>query len=513
MAQDLNYPLSAEILNRIRADIKQILPESDPYQVVSILNALATGEANRIKEVYDQLRLISRDTFLTTAEGQALTDRANIEGVFLIAATQSSGNVIFTGQIGINIPSSTNLTSGGFNYLTSSAVAISTVNLSVDSITSAAGVATVTFLSAHGFGSGMSINITGANESEYNGQKLITVTSADTFEYNVVGSPVSPATGAILASADMAVSSVTSVETGADVNIAGGGTLQIAATISGVNSTANTQFEGIDGGNDIETQESLRLRALQKKQNPNTPFNEVEIITKALEVSGVTRVFVFESNDLNRIDNVTATTLATGIVEMTFPADHNMVSGMKIDVSGAVESAFNGLFRVLVTSSTKVVYFSEFATGTATGFISAEYSEVQLGQVVIYFLRDNDANIIPSAAEIQEVKDAILVIKPANTDDSNVFVKPPIAKPIDFVFSSITPDTQGIRESIQTNLQDLFQSISLGESISEDAYRTAIQNSFDSANAVGVTAFTLTTPTGDLTALFNEILTINSISF
>lgn len=509
----LNYPLSAEILNRIRADIKQVLPESDPYLVTSILNALATGQTNRIKEVYDQLRLISRDTFLTTAVGDALTVRANIEGVFLNAATQASGNVIFTGQVGVNIPSSTNLISGGFNYLTSSSVTISNVSLSINSITSSAGIAVVTFLSDHGLGSGMTVEISGADQVDYNGDHEIIVTSADTFEYSVSNSPLSPATGALFASVDMAVSGVTSIETGVDANIDGGGTLQLSSTISGIDSTAFTQFEGIDGADDIETQESLRERALQKKQNPNTPFNEVEIITTALTVTGVTRVFVFESNDLSRIDTVTATTLATGIVEVTFPADHNMVSGMKIEVSGANENDFNGFYRVLVTATDKAVYFSEFATGTATGAVSVNYSEVQLGQVVIYFLRDNDANIIPSVAELQEVKDAVLEIKPANTDDSNVFVKAPIPKPIDFIFSALEPNTQGIRDSIVTNLTDLFQSISLGESISQTSYNTAIQNSFDSANATGVTSFTLSSPLVSLDALFNEILTINNISF
>lgn len=509
----LNYPLSAEIINRMRADIKQILPESDPYIVTSILNVLATAQANRIKEIYDQLRLISRDTFLTTAVDQALFDRAAIEGVFPLPATQSNGNTIFTGVAGTNIPSSTNLINNNINYLTQSSVTIANVSLSVDSITSSAGVATVTFLSAHEFGSGMTITMSGADQSEYNGDKVITVTSPTTFEYEVSGSPVTPATGTILATVDMAVSSVTSIETGAAANIAGGGTLQISSTIPGVNSTVYTQFEGIDGAEDLETQESVRERALQKKQNPNTPFNENEIITVSREVSGVTRVFVFESNDLNRSDTVTATTLATGIVEVTFPADHNLVSGMKIEISGAVETIFNGFFRVVVTSSTKVAYFATGATGTATGTITSDYSEVQLGQVVVYFLRDNDTNIIPSAAEVLEVKTAILVIKPANTDDDNVFVKAPIANPIDFTFSALTPNTQGIRESIETNLQNLFKSISLGETITETAYNTSIQNSFDSSNGIGVTDFTLSSPSGDLVPLFNEILTINNIAF
>jgi hypothetical protein len=54
-------------------------------------------------------------------------------------------------------------------------------------------------LTAHGFANGAQINIRGADQAEYNGDFLITVTDANTFTYAVVGSPATPATGTIIA--------------------------------------------------------------------------------------------------------------------------------------------------------------------------------------------------------------------------------------------------------------------------------------------------------------------------
>ena len=43
------------------------------------------------------------------------------------------------------------------------------------------------------------MNIRGANETDYNGDFIVTVTDANTFTYTVSGSPATPATGTIIA--------------------------------------------------------------------------------------------------------------------------------------------------------------------------------------------------------------------------------------------------------------------------------------------------------------------------
>jgi len=74
---------------------------------------------------------------------------------------------------------------------------------SVTSITRASTTATATMGADHGFVTGQSVRIADANESDYNGDFVITVTSAvgdnTVFTYTVSGSPATPATGTITA--------------------------------------------------------------------------------------------------------------------------------------------------------------------------------------------------------------------------------------------------------------------------------------------------------------------------
>lgn len=70
---------------------------------------------------------------------------------------------------------------------------------SVSSIARSGTVATVTTSTAHGLSDGDPVKISGADQTEYNGIHLAKVTSTTAFEIDVAGSPVTPATGTILA--------------------------------------------------------------------------------------------------------------------------------------------------------------------------------------------------------------------------------------------------------------------------------------------------------------------------
>src|SRR5438094_4704069 len=68
----------------------------------------------------------------------------------------------------------------------------------VSSLTSNAGVATVTTATAHGYRQSETLTIVGANQAPYNGNFPITaVLNATQCQYAVTGAPASPATGAI----------------------------------------------------------------------------------------------------------------------------------------------------------------------------------------------------------------------------------------------------------------------------------------------------------------------------
>ncbi len=511
----LNLPTTQQIIDRIRADIKTILPDADPYEVTSILNALSVAFGGRIFEVYEQILIIQRDTLATTAELEALLSIGQVYGFSLNPATPAAGLVTLTGVASTNVPQFTTFqSSSSEEYLTQSSATLSANVINISGITRAGSTATVTTASNHNLGSGMSIIIAGANETEYNGTFEIVVTGLDTFTFTVSGSPATPATGTITASYTGASVEVESDNTGQITNVAGGATLTLTQTIAGLDNTAYVQFSGIDGGTDIETTEEFRTRLLERIQNPITPFNEATIILQAKLVAGVTRVFVYEPDDVNVSDTPTGiAAIANDYAKITFSVDHDLLDGMKVVVSGANEAAFNGTFRVIVISSTEVVYYSVGVTGSATGTLDVAYSNIQLGQTRIFFVRDNDPSIIPSAQEVQDVTDIVLEIKPANTSDFDVIIAAPVEKLVAFDFTALSPDTTGLRTSINANLAALFVGTDIGATITEIQYETAIQNSFDSESGQGVSSFTLSTPSGNQTSDYNEILNLGAITY
>jgi len=70
--------------------------------------------------------------------------------------------------------------------------------VNIDSITRSGTTATVTTEEPHQYLTNDKVTISGANESDYNGDFIITVTTDTTFTYAVSGSPSTPATGTIL---------------------------------------------------------------------------------------------------------------------------------------------------------------------------------------------------------------------------------------------------------------------------------------------------------------------------
>ena len=73
---------------------------------------------------------------------------------------------------------------------------------SVTSITRSDTTATVT-QAAHGYTTGFSVTIAGANQADYNGAYTVTVVDVDSYTYTVAGSPATPATGTITATASL----------------------------------------------------------------------------------------------------------------------------------------------------------------------------------------------------------------------------------------------------------------------------------------------------------------------
>lgn len=122
------------------------------------------------------------------------------------------------------------------------------------------------------------------------------------------------------------------------------------------------------------------------------------------------------------------------------------------------------------------------------------------GQVLIYFIRGNDDNIIPSGSEITTVKNLMdSTQKPAHVASADVIVNAPTPVNTTFNFSSITPDTASMRTAIDSNLTQLFLlETEVGETLTQDKYRAIIQETFDTETGDSLESFTLSSPAGNI---------------
>jgi len=139
------------------------------------------------------------------------------------------------------------------------------------------------------------------------------------------------------------------------------------------------------------------------------------------------------------------------------------------------------------------------------------------GYVSIYFVNDNETNIIPNSIQLQEAKskiiDSITGIKPANTDDTMVLVLAPQPYLVNFVFSSLSPNTQDMKQAITERLTDYFRNneVSLGKDITPATYNSVIASTIDSQG--NAPSFVLSSPTATIDVASNQLPTLGSITF
>lgn len=428
MAFDL--PTSAdEVVQRSKTDVQRDVNESNPFLANSWIGGMIVGYGNRIFDFYIQLKEAFKQSLPDTATGEFLDRWAAIWGIIQLAATEAKGNLVATGTAASSIAAFTPyVASDGKIYLADVGVTITATVLSVVSITRVGTTATVTTMANHNLANNVPVTIAGAVETDYNiVDAEIFVNGLMTFTYQVANAPGSPATGTITAAHTSIPVPVTAQDFGVATNQLSGTELKLQSPLIGVDDVANVDFSELAGGEDQETQEALRLRFLDRLQNPIAHFNVAEITSVSKEVSGVTRVFVQE-------------------------------------VTPAV------------------------------------------GQVTIYFMRDNDANPIPTAPEIAEVDAKIQAIRPANTAIADVFTLAPTGVTVNFILTALSPDTPTMRTAITANLQQFFdEQTMVGVNIDEDAYRSSIFNTVDTVTGDVVQSFTLSAPVGDVVIASGEI--------
>jgi len=437
----INYRTLSEILNQIRADIAADIPEIDPTIFGSMTRGFGDGLGNRAFDLQLIIQQLEKMLFPQTAIDEFLERWAAYEGITRNAAEGSDGPVTFEGTVGKTLDAGDKVSAEtGVVYSLKAGITFANQLISVTSLTRVGSVVTAVTSSEHQFASNISIDILGANESEYNGTFVITVISETEFTYEITGTPSTPATGTITADFDGAFGEVESdvvndSESGVNVNLANGAKLTLASPEIGINPTARVQYLGITGGADIESNESLFNRTQQSRSNPVANFNPAAITKECLKVPGVTRV---------KVKRITP----------------------------------------------------------------------HVGAVTVLFVRDNDSNIIPDAGEVQDVRDVLLAILPAQTPEAWLYTLAPTPVTTNYTFTSISPDTPTMRSSIIESLNSFYRnSVEFETDISEDKYRSAIIDTVDPETGQSLSSFTLSTPSGDITVDDLEIGVLGSVNF
>lgn len=126
------------------------------------------------------------------------------------------------------------------------------------------------------------------------------------------------------------------------------------------------------------------------------------------------------------------------------------------------------------------------------------------GTVGVFFVRDGDSTIIPDANEIATVQ-AYLDSKAPVT--AQVYALGPVLKAVDYTIK-LTPDTTLVRAAVVAELTDLHErEAGLGSTLLVSHIREAV------SSAEGETNNVVASPSGDVTAKANELLTVGTFTW
>lgn len=156
-------------------------------------------------------------------------------------------------------------------------------------------------------------------------------------------------------------------------------------------------------------------------------------------------------------------------------------------------------------------------TETTEGIPGEAGYRPELGQTVVYFVRDNDTNILPSIAQLTEAKNKIIsdgVWPESFLKTENLFVISPLLKSQDFVFTSITPNTITMQNAIRDQLKFFFEDNSgIEKTIKLSDLDIFLRSVQDPATGDILRDFTYTTPNVDLTTDSGELMILGTVTY
>ena len=137
-----------------------------------------------------------------------------------------------------------------------------------------------------------------------------------------------------------------------------------------------------------------------------------------------------------------------------------------------------------------------------------------VGQVTVYFVRDNDADILPDSNEIAKAKEAVEALRTVKDSKSDVFVYAPTSKVVNFNISNVVPNTATMKTAIENNIKQFFDdNVDLEATLSLEKIKSAIQSSFDLETGKQLDTYTLNNPSEDIVCGTGELPVLGTITF
>jgi uncharacterized phage protein gp47/JayE len=131
--------------------------------------------------------------------------------------------------------------------------------------------------------------------------------------------------------------------------------------------------------------------------------------------------------------------------------------------------------------------------------------------VGVWFLMDDTyPNGIPQGSDVANLAAYIDTVRPAG---ALVDVAAPIAQPVDFTITGLSPDTTAVRDAIRAELADLFRRRVAVSTITNPftLWRSKLIEAI--SIAAGEDHHTLTAPAGDTVAATGKLLTLGTVTF
>ncbi len=167
-----------------------------------------------------------------------------------------------------------------------------------------------------------------------------------------------------------------------------------------------------------------------------------------------------------------------------------------------------------ITGNTRVFVIKP--SGTTSGTPGDPGYLPEVGETVVYIVRDDDSNIIPSTAILNTTKEQLIAdgMWPSNVPDEHLYLTAPELKTQDFNFTSITPNTVTMQNAINNQLPAFFEDNTTveGATIELKTIEKFLDQIQDEAGQL-LTDYTFDIPPGDIVQLPGELYTRGDVTF